>query len=457
MTNQYQGVNDPYFIFVSMGRCGTTLLQHIVNSHPGLFMSDECHWFGGLNHAGLLYHQFVEADDLSINSIPTSSSWWLGVKAMHAELFSSQADKKWGLQVIGKHNKDIVFLLLELYPKAKVVFLQRDPRDLYLSLVRTGIGHRSAATDLAELRTKISSSGRSCFQLSYEQLCSEPESVLFSLCQFLGVEYVSVMMQPLSIPVSHAQTAALAKDEDGQFQVRKEVSTRWLTQLKPEELMLLNHQYHAFYQLDYPLWNGQGKLFVSKDAAKAMPLCYGFTIDFSSASYQADVVIFTINVNSVGVIAIAKTQAIALLFREKKYKWTDSNTLPVQLIDFRDIDVESFTAVVPHHHKNYKEVRSLASIATQLNGKELWLYSAGNETKSFLEATQLRALFSVAGILDISARIKTFCQLDVIPVHSVSPSCNAVVLIPSISHYRAARQELEYAGWVFAENMFLVQ
>lgn len=457
MINQYQGGNDPYYIFVSMGRCGTTLLQHIVNSHPGLFLSDECHWFNGLNHAGLTYYQFVEADDLSISSIPATSSWWLGVKAMQAELFSAQADKKWGLQVIGKHNKEIVFSLLELYPKAKVVFLQRDPRDLYLSLVRTGIGHRSAATDLAELLTKITVSGRSFLKLSYEQLCTEPELELRRLCQFFGVEYAATMLEPLAVPVSHAQTAALSKDENGQFRLREDVRARWLTQLKPEELLLLNDQYHAFYQLGYPLWHGQGVLVVTKDAAQAMPLCYGFTIDFASARYEEDTVIFTITVNSVGVIAIAKTQATALFFKEQQYLWSDSKALPLQLIDFRDIDLESFTAVEPHQHKNYKEVLSIASIATQLKGKQLWLYSAGNETKSFLEATQLRSLFSVAGILDISARIKTFCQLDVIPVHKVSPSNEAVVLIPSISHYRAARQELEYAGWIFGQNMFLVQ
>lgn len=456
MAKFVKGACGPDYIFVSMGRCGTTLFQNILNSHPKLYLSDECHWFPDLNKAGLLYHQFVEANDLSKTSVNYSSLWWEGVKAMHETLFDKYSGMKWGLQVIGKRNKAIVSQLLALFPDAKVILLLRDPRDLYLSLIRTGIGHRSAASDLKELYLEIKKSGRQHKVITYEKLCAYPEFELTEICSFLGEEFFYSMLTPLTVPVSHGESAALSLS--GPYLSKNNVDKRWLLKLDTEELLLLNSQYESINSLSYPVWSGSGEITLTAVTPAHRAVCFGFSINLKSKRISEDGknAVFSIEVKSVGAVAISGVEACSMNFGGNSYSWCEGQLLPVQLIDLRDVSVER-SENARCRHVNYKEVRSLPSVASILKGKKIWLYSAGSETLDFMRATYITSLFEVAGVLDISARLKKFEELYVLPIHTVSPSNDSVVLIPTINHYVSARRELEYAGWIFGENMFLVQ
>ena len=56
------------FALLSLGRCGTTMFQNMINSHSELYLSDECHWMRGMSEPGLQYHRFAEVDDINVNN-----------------------------------------------------------------------------------------------------------------------------------------------------------------------------------------------------------------------------------------------------------------------------------------------------------------------------------------------------------------------------------------------------
>lgn len=76
---------DPEFLFISLGRCGTSLFKHIIDKHSLLSLTDECHWVKGMDRLGLEFHKFIEVESLSAKNLPSNSRWWSGVRAMNRE------------------------------------------------------------------------------------------------------------------------------------------------------------------------------------------------------------------------------------------------------------------------------------------------------------------------------------------------------------------------------------
>ncbi|MEI8647871.1 sulfotransferase [Paraglaciecola sp. Hal342] len=129
------------FALLSLGRCGTTMFQNMINSHSELYLSDECHWMRGMSEPGLQYHRFAEVDDINVNKIPDDSKWWDALKALNSSLIIDKQDKKCGLQYIGQTNLNNIAPLYKTYPQLPSIILIRDPRSLLHSLYRTGIGY----------------------------------------------------------------------------------------------------------------------------------------------------------------------------------------------------------------------------------------------------------------------------------------------------------------------------
>lgn len=218
----------PVFI-VGCGRSGTTLLRLMLTAHPTISISSEGAYVGALRrkHSSrgdlsnpvnlralyqdlqpeIEYEKFLNAPDFeqftewvtqfgaSVRSIITFYGTW------EARVLGKRVLTWWGDNA-PYHVYSIPFFN-ELFPNCKVLFMVRDPRDVYASR-RTGFGFDqsnldwmigqwekslldglSAGVDLGPSRFKI---------VRYEKLVSEPREQLHEICSFLGVEYANEML-----------------------------------------------------------------------------------------------------------------------------------------------------------------------------------------------------------------------------------------------------------------------
>ena len=145
-------MKNPFLFVLGCQRSGTTLLQHILDSHPGVAIMQEAGWFGtwyehkiGITSAG-----FVTAD-LIPNVLRTSKNIDLGMNA--AELLELIGDGQQvryedfisaifdrfgsarGKRLVGSKNPDYLRHLNSLHglwPQAKFVHIIRDGRDVCL-------------------------------------------------------------------------------------------------------------------------------------------------------------------------------------------------------------------------------------------------------------------------------------------------------------------------------------
>jgi hypothetical protein len=141
----------PVFLFASGLRCGSTLLQRLLNSHPDLLIWGEQDGF--LNrfvpaHLALLdwqreYHaqrdEFLAFgyDTFSANMLPTDADLTEAASAFVRALFADPARRlgrpRWGCKEV-RCDAAIASFLLDLFPAASIVHLTRDPVNCFLSL-----------------------------------------------------------------------------------------------------------------------------------------------------------------------------------------------------------------------------------------------------------------------------------------------------------------------------------
>ena len=209
----------PILVLATGQRCGSTLLQRVLSTHPGVFIWGE--------HAGQLEPMLVAADAFAAwsnnqaaraneefeaagtsgfmaNLAPPESVLRDQVRQMIRGLFrrrpdGAEAPDRWGFKEV-RYGADFVRRFLMCFPAARVICLTRDPVAVLRSLdwwERTSGGvwgrERTAntlrswrdinasfleATDLAEIVRHV----------RYEDLTGEREATLGRICAFLDVD-----------------------------------------------------------------------------------------------------------------------------------------------------------------------------------------------------------------------------------------------------------------------------
>lgn len=153
--------------------------------------------------------------------------------------------KEWiGLKLSGVHNARHIAEIRRCFPETPAILLKRDPRDLFLSYLDTGLGGCTGGRALQLYQQALEGKEQPFFELSYEQLVTEPEAVLPKLCQFLNVNFDHALFKPLALPHSHMESSAA--EEDRQMLIQK-----WRTKLLPEELYLTNGAAELTEELGY--------------------------------------------------------------------------------------------------------------------------------------------------------------------------------------------------------------
>ena len=225
-------VNSPVFI-VGCDRSGTTLLRLMLNQSPVLYISPETEFLIPLKDNQELYGDFSQTyqryffiRDLQTNSATAQTFTFqvLGLTVAEAESAlrkaaptgfygASQAilqatvakknKQRWGDKT--PHQVRNIEELAKAYPTAQFVHVIRDGRDAAISIRKAGWLNGQMIAIARYWQQQVSAgvtAGRSLensqqkyYEVYYEQLLKQPETVLKDLCDWLNLEYTPRMLE----------------------------------------------------------------------------------------------------------------------------------------------------------------------------------------------------------------------------------------------------------------------
>jgi hypothetical protein len=261
--------SEPIFI-IANPRSGSTLLRLMLTSHPNICVPPECGWivgkydkYGSCN-GDIDYGSFVE--DFFHTSTKKVETWDILPKELMGALMEKSPntyqelvntvyqlyiDKHQpGKKVWGDKNNFYVHHideLLEMFPKAKYIFLSRDGRDVAVSYMdmsqytqkyapRVTSDPVVAFGEWANVQSTIDRKlqGKDFVSVKYEELVQDPETVLAALCRSIGQVYSSDML--LYHKNNYEPVATLAwKQKTKEPPMTSQVG-RWKNSLTPTQL-----------------------------------------------------------------------------------------------------------------------------------------------------------------------------------------------------------------------------
>jgi hypothetical protein len=220
-------VREPVFV-VGVSRSGTTLLAAMLNAHSRIFCGPETFFFPRLaRHAvpeivndprwperatafmtsirlggsDVRIHDLFRRDSDQIRgdldalppSVPSLLEALVGARAR------AQGKARWA----EKTPNHLLFLedIRWYYPRAPIVRLVRDPRDVALSLTKVPFGSPSKLSNLYlwlerdERSWRFFESDQHSITITYERLVSNPREELMKVCHFIGEPFEEQMLQ----------------------------------------------------------------------------------------------------------------------------------------------------------------------------------------------------------------------------------------------------------------------
>ena len=288
---------DPIFV-VGVPRSGTTLLAAFLSAHPRISIVPETHFFSQWlpRFAPRALDRPWRPGNLSGPPADQVRAFWRGATATaRFSYLGIDPDETWtGAATGGIPNYRDLFksilqtyasargkprsgektpahdavvpLMLEWFPRARVLYVLRDPRAVVHSLLRTPWGSRSSP-DIHALRwarsiRRLDSWGRNprIRVVRYEQLVTHPAEELEAICRFLGENFDQRMIAGRSkdtSPILGRQGWAHAHLESALEPVSVEAVDRWRSEL-PIPALAVIEQYAGAAML------GQGYVRLTK-------------------------------------------------------------------------------------------------------------------------------------------------------------------------------------------------
>lgn len=216
----------PIFV-VGMPRSGTKLIRDLLNQNPSVgipiaeshFIPHLTHRFGSpprlesrakrielyeyLKSTTFFYNMTLAGRDLSVEDFLEAESWnsWARIIERFLKHFVPEGRTEgflWGDKTPGYIN--YLSILKAEFPSARFVHIIRDPRDYALS-VRSAWGKslmRAAVAwseTLSRTRRKTEMIGGDYLEVRYEDLLNSSRITMQTVAQFLGIEFISTMIE----------------------------------------------------------------------------------------------------------------------------------------------------------------------------------------------------------------------------------------------------------------------
>lgn len=217
---------------IGTGRCGTTMLAQMLNSHSMIYVPGELQILFEYSNNGSRLHEIFK-DNKNGRFAPKDFVDLIEARCPHKfheyfdyrSFFEKQQYPIRSLKKLvndlyseiaeSKHKKIFIEqtpwygqridILNELFPDAKYIHIVRDGRDVAISFARTPWWHNDIGQNLerwyTEVRQIISSSTKilkpnQILQVRYEDFVEQPEIGLRRICGLLGVDFEDAMLDP---------------------------------------------------------------------------------------------------------------------------------------------------------------------------------------------------------------------------------------------------------------------
>ncbi len=251
-------------------RSGTTLLQNILDSHPGIYGGPEFTYIPQIMKLRRTLLASIEAGS-NIASFCRVAQVNEAVGDMLENLLLPAADRRDCTYLSEKTPFNVLAFtdLLEVFPRTRCIQVVRDPRAIVLSMMQVGIKARNKGINppsfsqtvdaaiecidecLKEGMKAARMAPQRVYTLCFETLVSDPQTTVSSLCDFLRLEPVDSMRNPSKY--QHEGEKSL----DGVFYDRdmyyrdpdRSIADKWKKQLHPnvQKLVVDYFQTHPDY------------------------------------------------------------------------------------------------------------------------------------------------------------------------------------------------------------------
>lgn len=221
--------DQPIFI-VGMARSGTTLLSEILNNHSKIAVSPETHYFSKYwadsNKASLkkrtrLSEQFLISDEFKQFGFSDRETDEIaheireGLKNGQTEFFTTimhrfrlKAQKPIWAEKTTAHLMYIPEIA-HLIPGGSFISITRDPRDVCLSLKKVPFNPGSSISIARRWRRYVTRTEyyhnryeNRFHEIKYEDLVTDPQPTVKKICDFLGVQFESSMLNRAQMPAT---------------------------------------------------------------------------------------------------------------------------------------------------------------------------------------------------------------------------------------------------------------
>ena len=267
---------SPKLIFiVGVGRSGTSLLQSMVGAHPAIAVSPETHFlrhylldqkgYGRVSTLGgpeLLAKLSVDEEFLRAGVDPTDilpQGEPVNLSAAYLRLASELA-RRAGAEAYCDKDPNLVDYLPALhahFPKAYVIHLYRDPRDVVLSKTKAKWSRGRpywlhALIGEAQLQRGLKH-GPALFadrwiSLRYEALLENPGDVLSDLCRRLDLPYATQMLTFQETARDLVTERELSWKKETFKPLMRQNRAKWRTKLSTRQVALIEQLSPTFFR-----------------------------------------------------------------------------------------------------------------------------------------------------------------------------------------------------------------
>ncbi len=216
-------MNDQPFLIVGCGSSGSHLIGIILDKHldiavgPELgvfnkpevyksynsFKSKFANWLeyglyvdGYLNYKDFFvgYEQYFWTKSELLLLVDNCDNQREFFDLYFCRVLKARSKKMWGEKTLS--NAYCITQFLKLYPKAKILHVVRDGRDVMCSLMRRGFSeYRAASRWLYDVSSCLQYRDEPFYhEVKYEKFVENPKSELLKICSHIGVEYSDVFL-----------------------------------------------------------------------------------------------------------------------------------------------------------------------------------------------------------------------------------------------------------------------
>ena len=251
---------ERHIFVVGPPRSGTTLVKNVLRGNTKIYSTDgETYFFFRRNYASFRHDAIPDARMKKIIERATSATDLF-------DRFAKEVKQSPGEQIFLEKTPEHALLIdriIECFPRAKIIFVVRDPRDGFCSAKRNPRYWHSLpeSNPLLAYAETWRRSARSYLELqdygnlylqSYEAFCHNPQDSLENLHSFLEIEIQKSQLHPSSYGKTDLG------DLKGQRRLRKPITAatvgRWKEELQKEEIdSIEGHIGEEMRILDYNL------------------------------------------------------------------------------------------------------------------------------------------------------------------------------------------------------------